>query len=217
VLETLGVRLDISPHDVQRGIQEVGIGFMFAPLFHKAMKYAAGPRKELGLRTIFNVLGPLTNPAGASAQVLGVYDLSLTEKIAQVLGRLGTRQAFVVCGEGTFDEISICSPTQISHLKDGQVSSYTISPEDYGLQRASIDSIKGGDALENAQIIRNIMDGQEGPKKDMVLLNAGAAFVASGLDQNLKDGIQRAEETIDSGEAKRKLDQFIEFTNSLNG
>jgi anthranilate phosphoribosyltransferase len=215
VLENLGVKLDISPMDVERCIREVGIGFLFAPLFHGAMKYAAGPRKEIGLRTIFNVLGPLTNPAGATSQVLGVYSPDLTEKIALVLGKLGSKEAFVVCGEGTFDEISICSPTRISHLKDGQVNNYQITPEDYGFRRAPIDSIKGGDALENAQIIKNILDGQEGARRDMVLFNAGAAFVVAGLDDDLNKGIQRARETIDSGAAKRKLEQLIEFTNNV--
>jgi anthranilate phosphoribosyltransferase len=180
------------------------------------MKFAAGARKEIGLRTIFNVLGPLTNPAGATAQVLGVYSPDLTEKMAQVLGKLGSKEAFVVCGEGTFDEISICSPTRIAHLKDGEVKSYQITPEEYGFQRAAIGSIKGGDAQENARIIRNILDGQEGAKRDMVLLNTGAAFVAAGLDQDLKAGIQRAREVIDSGKAKLKLEQLIAFTNSVS-
>ena len=215
VLENLGVKLDITPQDVERCIREIGIGFLFAPLFHGAMKYAAGPRKEIGLRTIFNILGPLTNPAGATAQVLGVYSPDLTEKMALVLGKLGSKEAFVVCGEGIFDEISICSPTRISHLKDGEVNSYQITPEDYGFQRAAIDAIKGGDAQENAWIIRNILDGQEGARKDMVLLNAAAAFVAAGLDQDLKAGIERAREVIDSGKAKHKLEQLIEFTNSI--
>ena len=215
VLENLGVKLDITPQDVERCLREIGIGFLFAPLFHGAMKYAAGPRKEIGLRTIFNVLGPLTNPAGATAQVLGVYSPDLTEKMAQVLGKLGSKEAFVVCGEGIFDEISICSPTRISHLKDGEVHSYRITPEDYGFQRAMIDAIKGGDAQENAWIIRNILDGQEGARKDMVLLNAAAAFVAAGLDQDLKAGIERARDVIDSGKAKHKLEQLIKFTNSI--
>lgn len=215
VLENLGVKLDLSPLDIERCIREIGIGFLFAPLFHGAMKFAAGPRKEIGLRTIFNILGPLTNPAGATAQVLGVYSPELTEKMARVLGKLGSKEAFVVCGEGTFDEISICSPTRISHLKDGKVCNYQITPEEYGFQRAAIDSIKGGDAQENARIIRNILDGREGARKDMVLLNASAAFIAAGLDQDLKAGIQRAREVIDSGKAKNKLEQLIEFTNSI--
>ena len=205
VLENLGVKLDISPQDVEKCIREIGMGFLFAPLFHGAMKYAAGPRKEIGLRTIFNILGPLTNPAGATAQVLGVYSPELTEKMARVLGKFGSKEAFVVCGEGTFDEISICSPTRISHLKKGEVHTFHITPEDFGFQRAAIDAIKGGDAQENARIIRDILDGQEGARKDMVLLNAAAAFVAAGLDQDLKAGIKRAREVIDSGKAKKKL------------
>ena len=212
VLETLGVKLDIDPSDVERCIREVGIGFLFAPLFHGAMKYAAGPRKEIGLRTIFNLLGPLTNPAGATVQVLGLYTQELTEKIASVLNRLGTREAFVVCGEGTFDEISICGPTRISHLKGGRVDTYDMTPEEYGFKRATPEEIKGGDADENAGIIREILGGREGPKRDMVLLNAAAAFVAAGLDPSFDDGSQRAKDVIDSGRAKQKLDDLIEFT-----
>ncbi|MEW6185031.1 MAG: anthranilate phosphoribosyltransferase [Thermodesulfobacteriota bacterium] len=215
VLENLGVKLDISPQEVEQCIREVGIGFLFAPLFHGAMKYAAGPRKEIGLRTIFNILGPLTNPAGATAQVLGVYSPDLTEKLALVLGRLGSKEAFVVCGEGTFDEISICSPTRVSHLKEGKVKNFQITPEEFGFQRANRESIKGGDARENARIIRDILEGQSGAKKDMVLLNAGAAFVAAGLDQDLKDGIKHAREVIDSGKAKKKLEELVEFTNRV--
>lgn len=216
VLEKLGVKLDISPQEVERCVREIGIGFLFAPLFHGAMKYAAGPRKEIGLRTIFNVLGPLTNPAGATAQVLGVYSPDLTEKMALVLGKLGSREAFVVCGEGTFDEISICSPTRIAHLINGEVRSYQITPEEYGFPRAAIESIKGGDAQENARIIHDILDGREGARKDMVLLNSAAAFAAAGLDRDLKSGIERAREVINSGKAKQKLEQLIEFTNTVS-
>ena len=212
VLESLGVKLDIDSSDVEKCIQEVGIGFLFAPLFHGAMKYAAGPRKEIGLRTIFNVLGPLTNPAGATAQVLGVYDPALTETLARVLGRLGTNKAFVVCGEGTFDEISICGPTRVSHLSEGEVSTYDMTPEAFGFTRATPEDIKGGDPQENARIIRELLDGQKGPKRDMVLLNAAAAFVAAGLDPGLKEGIKRAEDSIDSGQAREKLASMIAFT-----
>ena len=212
-LESLGVKLDISPQDVGRCLHKVGMGFLFAPLFHGAMKYAAGPRKEIGLRTIFNVLGPLTNPAGATAQVLGVYDPDLTEKIAHVLGRLGTAEAFVVCGEGTFDEISICGPTRISHLKGGEVHSFDMTPEEYGFERAAPEAVRGGDAQRNADIIREILDGGKGPMRDMVLLNAAAAFVAAGRAADFKKGIQRAEVSIDSGGAKAKLDELIAFTN----
>jgi anthranilate phosphoribosyltransferase len=212
VLENLGVKLDIDSADVERCIREVGIGFLFAPLFHGAMKYAAGPRKEIGLRTIFNVLGPLTNPAGATAQVLGVYDPALTETIARVLGRLGTTKAFVVCGEGTFDEISICGPTRISHLNEGEVSTYELTPEEFGFTRAKPEDIKGGDSQENARIIRELLNGQKGPKRDIVLLNAAAAFAAAGLDLDLKGGIIRAEDSIDSGKAREKLESMIAFT-----
>jgi anthranilate phosphoribosyltransferase len=212
VLKNLGVSLDISHEDVGRSIQDVGIGFLFAPLFHGAMKYAAGPRQELGLRTIFNMLGPLTNPAGATVQVLGIYAQELTDKIAQVLGNLGTREAFVVCGEGTYDEISICTPTRVSHVKDGNVETFKITPEQYGFKRANPEEIKGGDAQENAGIIRELLNGERGPKRDMVVLNAAAAFVVAGLDEDFEKGIERAEDCIDSGRAKEKLEALVDFT-----
>jgi anthranilate phosphoribosyltransferase len=212
VLEALGLELNISRTDAERCIHEVGIGFLYAPLFYGAMKYPAVPRREIGIRTIFNLLGPLTNPAGATAQILGVYDSDLTEKMARVLKRLGTREAFVVCGEGTFDEISICGPTRVSHLKDGEITSFDITPEEYGFEKAKPEEIRGGDAKENAQIIRDILEGQRGAKRDMVLLNAGAAFVAAGFDRNLEQGIERARDAIDSGRAKEKLHSLVSFT-----
>ncbi len=212
VLENLGVKLDISPADVEKCIIEVGIGFLYAPLFHGAMKYAAGPRREIGLRTIFNLLGPLTNPAGATAQVLGVYSQDLTEKIARVLGRLGSKEAFVVCGEGTFDEISICGPTRVSHLKGGKVRTYDMTPEEYGFKRATPEDIKGGTSEENARIIREILNGQKSPRRDIVLLNTASAFVAAGLDNDFTNGIKRAIESIDSGSARQKLDNLVELT-----
>jgi anthranilate phosphoribosyltransferase len=212
VLENLGVNLDITSTDVEKCINETGIGFLYAPIFHGAMKHAAGPRREIGIRSIFNLLGPVTNPAGASVQVLGVYEPSLTDTIALVLKRLGTKEAFVVCGEGTFDEISICGPTKVSHLKTNDVSTFQMTPEEYDFKRADLADIVGGDASENAKIVRQILDGQKGPKRDMVLLNASAAFVASGLCDNFNDGVQAAEDSIDSGKARHKLDQLIEFT-----
>ena len=212
VLESLNVNLDITTSDVERCISEIGIGFLYAPLFHGAMKHAAGPRREIGIRSIFNLLGPVTNPAGASAQVLGVYEPELTEKIAQVLRRLGTREAFVVCGEGTYDEISICGPTRVSHLKGNDVSTFQMTPEEFGLPRADCEDIVGGDALQNAAITRSILNGEKGAKRDMVLLNASAAFVASGVCDNFKDGIRFAAEVIDAGKARQKLDHLIEFT-----
>lgn len=212
VLEALGLKLDITRTDAERCIRDIGIAFLYAPLFYGSMNYPAVTRREIGIRTIFNLLGPLTNPAGATAQILGVYDPGLTEKMAHVLKRLETREAFVVYGEGSFDEISICGPTRISHLKDGEINTFSITPEEYGLKRATPEEIRGGDAERNAQIIREILDGQRGPRRDMVLLNAGAAFVAAGLDQHLEQGIERARDVIDSGRAKEKLDALISFT-----
>jgi len=212
VLENLGVKLDVTSTDVERCIKEIGIGFLYAPLFHSAMKYAAGPRKEIGIRSIFNLLGPVTNPAGASVQVLGVYDQDLTEKIAHVLNRLGTKEAYVVCGEGTFDELSICGPTKVSHLKDGEVNTFQMTPEEFGFKRATLQDIVGGNAKENADIVRNILDGEKGPKREMVLLNAAAAFLVAGLCDDFKKGIEIARDSIDSGKARKKLDQLVEFT-----
>jgi len=212
VLEKLGVEIDVTSSDVERCIQEVGIGFLYAPLFHGAMKYAAGPRREIGLRTIFNLIGPLTNPAGASVQVLGVYEPGLTDKMARVLKRLGTREAFVVCWEGTFDEISICGPTRVSHLRDGEVRTFDMTPEEYGFKRAAPEAVRGGSPGENALIISGVLDGEKKPTRDMVLLNAAAAFVAAGLDGDFKAGIERAGDSIDSGHAREKLDSLINFT-----
>ena len=212
VLEALGLKLDISRTDVERSIREIGIGFLYAPLFYGAMKYPLGPRREMGFRTIFNLLGPLTNPAGSTVQILGVYHSDLTDKMAQVLKKLGTQEAFVVCGEGTFDEISICGPTRVTHLKDGKIDTFSITPEEYGLITANPEDITGGSAEKNARIIREILDGKKGPKRDIVLLNAGAAFVAAGLDGKFGEGIKRASEAIDSGHAKEKLEALISFT-----
>jgi anthranilate phosphoribosyltransferase len=212
VLENLGVNLDINHADVERCVNEVGIGFLYAPSFHGAMKYAAKPRREIGLRTLFNLLGPLTNPAGANVQVLGVYALDLTEMMASVLNNLGTREAFVVCGEGTYDEISICGRTKITHLKNSELNTFDIEPETYGFKRAAIEDIQGGNAKRNAEIIRQILDGEKGPKRDMVLLNAASAYVASGLDSDFGEGIKRAEAVIDSGKAREKMDALVDFT-----
>lgn len=212
VLQNLGVNLDISRSDVQRCIEEVGIGFLFAPMLHGIMRYVDEIRVEMGIRTIFNLIGPLANPAGAAAHVLGVYHPSLTEKMAKVLQKLGAREAFVVFGEETFDEISICGPTTVSHLVNGSVESYQLDPREYGFETSPVDTLFGGSARDNATIIKEIMAGSAGPKRDMVVLNAAAAFVASGLDGDLKAGIQRAVEVIDSGKAKEKLDALVEFT-----
>jgi len=212
VLISLGVNLDLNHTDVEKCIQEVGIGFLYAPLFHGAMKAVTVPRQDVGLRSIFNLLGPLTNPADATAQVLGVYDVALTEKMAQVLQRLEMQHAFVVCGEETLDEISICGATQVSELKDGQIKTFEMTPEEYGFKRAAPEAIRGGDAHRNAEIIQKILAGEKGPQRDVVLLNAAAAFVSTGLDGNFREGVERAKESIDSGRAKDKLDSLIGFT-----
>ena len=212
VLEALGIKLDINTAVVEQCVQEIGIGFIYMPISGVPLKYVAGPRREIGIRTIFNLLGPLTNPADPNVHVLGVYSLDLTEKIAQVLKRLGSKEAFVVCGEGTYDEISICGPTRLCHLRNGTIETSEIEPEQFGLKRAHQEHIRGGNAAQNAQIVRDILDGERGPKRDMVLLNAAAAFVAAGLDEDLRAGMDRASESIDSGCAKEKLTQVVTFT-----
>ena len=217
VLEALGVKLDVAPDCVEDCIRRIGIGFLFAPKLHGAMKYAIGPRREIGIRSVFNILGPLTNPAGANVQVLGVYDPELTSVLAEVLQRLGSASALVVFGEGSFDEISIVGPTQVSELRDGKIRNYKIEPEDFDMSRADVSEIKGGDSAKNAAIIRQILDGELGPRRDMVLLNAGATFYAAQKAPDISDGIKMAAESIDSGMAKQKLEQLIEMTNQAGG
>ncbi len=215
VLEELGINLNITPADVERCLNEIGIGFLFAPLLHGAMKYAIGPRKEIGLRTIFNILGPLTNPAGANVQVLGVYEPELTGTLAHVLKNLGSKSAFVVHGVDCIDEISITGETLVNELKDGEVKEYTIHPEDFGLPCSSIDSIRGGNARDNAKIVRSVLNGEDGARRHVVLLNASAALVAAGKASDFKEGIEIAEESIDSGNALKKLDDLTSLTRSL--
>ena len=213
VIESLGVNLDVPPAVVEKCLNQVGIGFLYAPALHSAMKYAIGPRREIGIRTIFNILGPLTNPAGANVQVLGVYEKELTPVLAEVLNKLGTRSAFVVYGEDSLDEISITGKTQVSELKDGQVTTYTIEPEDFDLPRANLKDIRGGDVQENAGIVLSILQGDPGPRRDMVLLNAAAALVAAGRAADFPDGITQAAEAIDAGRALEKLDGMKAITN----
>jgi anthranilate phosphoribosyltransferase len=213
VIEKLGVNLDVPPEVVEECLNQVGIGFLFAPALHGAMKYAIGPRQEIGIRSIFNILGPLTNPAGANVQVLGVYDKKLTPVLAEVLNRLGSRSAFVVHGEDSLDEVSITGRTFVSELKDGEVSNYTIEPEDFGLPRASISEIKGGDAETNGQIVLDVLQGEPGARRDIVLLNAAAALVAAGMAGDFREGIKQAAEAIDSGEALKKLQALKKMTN----
>jgi len=216
VLEAAGVSLNLSPEQIGLCVQEVGIGFLFAPALHGAMKHAIGPRREIGIRTIFNILGPLTNPAGANVQVLGVFTEALTEPLAEVLGRLGSRRALVVHGEGGLDELTVTGSTRVSDLHQGKVSTYTITPEQLGLRRATLADLKGGaTSQESAAQMRAILGGEQGPKRDMVLINSGAALMAAGVATDLQTGVQKAAEIIDSGRALTKLDQLVAFCRDL--
>lgn len=213
VLEAAGVSLELSPEEVGECIQNVGIGFLFAPALHGAMKHAIGPRKEMGIRTIFNILGPLTNPAGANVQVLGVFDGELTEPLARVLAQLGSKRALVVHGAGNLDELTVTGETKVSELNNGKVSTYSINPEDLGFAKATIEDLQGGaDAEESAGQMKAVLKGEKGPKRDMVLLNSGAALMAAGLADDLSGGIAKAAETIDSGKALEKLEQLISYS-----
>jgi anthranilate phosphoribosyltransferase len=216
VVKALGVNIDVSPEKVKECIEKIGIGFLYAPLFHGAMKYAIGPRREIGIRTIFNILGPLTNPAGANCQVLGVYREDLTDILAEVLKNLGSKRAFVVHGADTLDEITITGKTKISEVKDKKVATFYVKPSDFGMKPANIEDIAGGTSEENAKIVKDVISGEKGPRRDIVLLNASAALVAGCMAKNFKDGIKIAIESIDSGKALKKLESLKEFTNSSN-
>ena len=211
VVEALGVRLDLSPERVGKCVDEVGIGFCYAPLLHKAMKFVMLARREIRIRTVFNILGPLTNPAHAPAQIIGVYDGKLTEVMARVLKELGAVRAFVVHGEDGLDEISTTSESRISELRHNQVQTYTVRPEDFGLTRTRMAELQGGSAADNAEIIRHILKGEWGPKRDIVVLNAGAAIAAGGKAEDIGAGVALAQRSIDSGAALEKLNRLIEF------
>jgi anthranilate phosphoribosyltransferase len=212
VLEALGVDLSMSPERVGECVRTVGIGFLFAPMLHGAMKYAIGPRREIGIRTIFNILGPMTNPAGANVQLTGVFARELTETIASVLARLGMKRTLVVWGEGNMDEMTVTGTSYIADAHDGEVNTYTIEPEDVGLKRAAIKDILGGSTPEKAAAqVREVLGGVKGARRDMVLLNAGAALMAAGKSENIAGGVQMARQIIDSGAALEKLDNLIAF------
>ncbi|MBI4848504.1 MAG: anthranilate phosphoribosyltransferase [Nitrospirae bacterium] len=215
VLEALGIKIDLEPHKVERCLESTGFGFMFAPLFHPAMKYAIGPRKEMGIRTVFNILGPLTNPAGAERQVMGVFHDALTETLAKVLANLGVKHAFVVHGEDGLDEITNTDRTKISELKDGRVDTYFISPEDLGLEAAKKTDLTGGTAQENAQITIDILKGEKGPKRDVVIMNSAAALITGDRAKSFSEGIKTASEAIDSGAALKKLEEVKVVSNRL--
>jgi len=212
VLETLGIKLDTDPEVVEEAVQGIGIGFLFAPLYHSAMRFAAKARTEVGLRSIFNMLGPLTNPAGANCQLLGVFAPQLTEMFAEALRLLGARSAFVVHGHDGLDEISVCAPTRVSQLENDMIRTYDIYPEQYFGRLAEPGQMTGGDPVENAAITRMILGGEKGPKRDVVVLNAAAALVASQKAADLTTGIELAEQAIDSGAAMGKLEALVAYT-----
>lgn len=214
VLEALGVKIELNAEQVAHCIEETGIGFMFAPAFHPAMKYAAPTRREIGIRTVFNILGPLTNPAGAKYQVLGVPSDMLVEKLAIVLNGLGCEHALVIHGEDGIDEFTVTGQTHICEVNKGVINCYYVKPEDLGLQKGSTSSLKGGNAQENAALLRQILDGDKVPQRDVVLLNAAAALVAGNKASGLAEGVRLAAEIIDSGYAKNKLEQMIRVSNN---
>ena len=215
VVETLGINLDLTPAKVARCVDEVGIGFLYAPLLHTAMKHVMAARREMGIRTVFNVLGPLTNPAGANAQVIGVYSPVLTEPLARVLAELGTVRAFVVHGADGLDEISNTGESRVSEVREGVVRSFTVCPDDFGMPRAVITDLQGGDREQNAQLIRGLLDGEVGPRRDIVLMNSAAALVAGAKARDLKDGVSRATDAIDSGAARSKLEALVTLSQKL--
>jgi len=212
LLEALGVKLDTHPEIVEEGVAEIGIGFLFAPLYHSAMRYAAGARKEVGLPSIFNMLGPLTNPAGVKCQLLGVYAPELTEMFANALKVLGAKRAFVVHGHDGLDEISVCDSTRVSELQEGLIRTYDIMPEQFFDMQGDPKDLLGGGPEENADITKNILSGEKGTKRNVVLLNASAAVVAAGKAKDFTQGIDFAKDSIDSGAALEKLEALVRFT-----
>jgi len=214
VMEALGVNINLPPVRLAACLEQIGIGFLFAPAMHSAMKYVQPARRELRLRTVFNLLGPLTNPAQASAQVVGVYSSELVEKLAEALSMLGLRRAMVVHGSDGLDEITITGPTRIAEVREGQVRSYEVTPEEFAINRGSLDDLAGGNAAENAAIIRDILGGRKSPRRDVVLLNAAAALVAGGKANHLAAAVPLAAQSIDSGAAATKLSALVRFTNA---
>ncbi len=215
LVESMGISLEMTPETMSRCLAETGITFMFAPRLHSAMKHVVGPRREIGLRTIFNMLGPLTNPAGASAQVIGVYDPALTTPLAGVLGKLGCRNAMVVHGDG-FDELTVTGPSHITHLTGETIREITITPEELGLPRHELTDLKAADVNESRKMVLSVLAGDRGAPRDMVLINSSAALVTAGKCNSLKDGIRLAAETIDSGKAMAKVEELIAFSNGSN-
>jgi len=214
VLEAAGINLNINPELISRCIEEIGVGFMFAPAHHSAMKHAIGPRKELAVRTIFNVLGPLTNPAKAPNQIMGVYDKGLVEPIANVLKGLNSRHVMVVHSEDGLDEFSIAKKTYVAELKDNNISTYTVHPHDFGFEEGNLDSIKAENADQSLALINEAFSGKKGVSRDIIALNAGAAIYVSGLVNSLNEGIQKAKQVLSDGTAREKLEAYIHASNS---
>lgn len=212
VLESLGVNISLEPAAVKGLVEDVGVGFMFAPVFHRSMRFAAGPRRELGLRSFFNILGPLANPAGAQYILMGVYDPTLVETMGKVLLNLGVKGGMVVHGADGLDEVSTTAETMVCEMRDGHLRTYAIRPEDYGIPRASLEDLRGGDARANAAITRRILSGEKGPKRDIVVFNSGCALYARGLASSIQEGIRMAEESIDSGRALERLERLGEVS-----
>ena len=215
VLDALGVKIELGAKEVEKCLEYVGIGFMFAPVFHPAMKYAAPSRREIGIRTVFNILGPMTNPAGAQSQLLGVFEESLVMKMAQVLCLLGCQHALVVHGEDGLDEITLGGKTTVCELKGEEISRYYIDPEDFGFPRTGLSSLRGGPPQENADILRRVLRGEKGPYRDIVLVNAAATLVAGDLAKDLEKGVRLASEAIDSGRAMEKLEGLITLSQQI--
>ena len=214
VLEALGVKIDLPPGGVRQCIEEAGIGFCFAPLFHPAMRHAASSRRELGIATIFNFLGPLTNPAGATHQALGVSDPSMTERMVETLGRLGSEHVLAFHGHGGLDELSLSGPSEVLELKDGSLTRWTIDPEELGLRLAGAGEVAGGDAAENAGLVRTVLEGKPGARRDIVVLNAAAGLVAAGLSPDMQSGLISASESVDSGAALDSLERLVSVSQS---
>src|SRR5207244_3236898 len=206
VMEALGVNIQLAPEQIGECLERVGIAFLFAPVMHSAAKYVSQVRRETRLRTVFNLLGPLTNPAGASAQVVGVYSLDLVEKLAEALSMLGTHRAFVVHGLDGLDEITITGPSRVAEVREGSVHTYEVTPEEFGMQRASLEEIAGGDVTQNAGIVRKILAGERSPRRDVVVMNSAAALIAAGRADHLADAVALAAKSIDSGAAAQKLE-----------
>jgi len=217
LLEALGVNIELTPEEIADCIDQVGLGFLFAPRLHPAMKYAIGPRREMGVRTIFNILGPLTNPAFVSRQIIGIYDPALTETLAGVLGRLGSRAAMVFHGAHGLDELSTTGPNTVCFLRDGGIHTLPVDGIELGLPRSTLAELKGGSAEENAAITESILAGEKGPRRDVVLLNAAAALLVGGLAEDWQQGVEMARQSIDSGDAAKVLDNLREYTHSLGG